>query len=398
MILTFLLIAWVISPRHLVFGYFDNLTMTPLARLANDLNLIRLATYGVHKPTRNPMQTIKAELYFDILTFIHLDERSEALTVVPDLKLNWNDEFLRWNPLDYSNITELVVDPDIFEWKPRAVHFNNAQDIYTFARSDPGDAWTLNLHSNGEVVQFPTRQTVTTMCMMDFRYFPFDLQRCSFDFGLLEPCRDVELVNAGFRRNPANSVSTNSIWEIYDFRVENASKTSCATFKVAIQFTILLQRKPLPFVFNTFIPLAFLTLIQLATVAIPADSNDRATYSVTVQLAFGVMQTNINSLLPFSAHLSFMEILIMCQMGASTMMTCYACVTTYLFKHWVKQEKPSPIEQTMRMKALKRSDMAMCFAYIFFVGTALVVILITMKTAEEPKNYDNIIAEISNST
>ena len=39
------------------------------------------------------------------------DERSQVLTTTGLVITDWRDERLRWNPEDYHNVTDIVVNP-----------------------------------------------------------------------------------------------------------------------------------------------------------------------------------------------------------------------------------------------------------------------------------------------
>ena len=352
---------------------------------------------GMSKPRYYWSDPVEVGVYFDSMTFLKLDELAETLTLVPDLKITWWDpnweykNFILQNNI--SQIDYLNFEPTL-SWKPSVLHMNNAFDVYAFARVENGMR-VMYIKPSGFVEYYPTIEVVTTKCNLDFRQFPFDRQRCAFQLGLIDSCVDAALVKTGFRRDPRLSVSSNDGWEIYDYHVLNTSTDSCASFRGATEFVLMFKRRPAPFIANAFLPLVFLTIIQLGTLGIPADTGERAAFSATVQLALGVIQSSVKSMMPFSAHVSYLEMLIISMLVSSTFMTIYAALSSLYYNHFIKQRnkfqiskskasKPTAldIEETLKYdKYLKYSD---CFVLFVYVTYALisVPVLVTFMTEQ----------------
>ncbi|KAK6728704.1 hypothetical protein RB195_006007 [Necator americanus] len=77
------------------------------------------------------------------------DEKNQILQTNVWLTMKWNDFQLRWNPLDYGNISNLHVPSDRV-WLPDIVLFNNADGNYEVSfRSN------VFVDSTGDVIWVP---------------------------------------------------------------------------------------------------------------------------------------------------------------------------------------------------------------------------------------------------
>lgn len=79
----------------------------------------------------------------------------------------------------------------------------------------------------------------------------------------------------------------NGIWKIIDtsWNIEKHKAVS------EIIFNIKLQRKPLYYVMNIILPVAFLGFLNILVFVIPVDAGEKMSFSVTVFLSFAVFLT-----------------------------------------------------------------------------------------------------------
>ncbi|VDO52321.1 unnamed protein product [Onchocerca flexuosa] len=116
-------------------------------------------------------------LKFSIETiFIVLkDERNQVLTLNVWVEQSWHDERIRWDPIEFGNISKLTVGKK-YLWTPDIVLYNNARD---FSRGFVD----TNLHIlNNGYTQWAPPAKVYSICKLDVRYFPFDDQFCLLEF------------------------------------------------------------------------------------------------------------------------------------------------------------------------------------------------------------------------
>lgn len=123
----------------------------------------------------------------------------------------WTDEYLRWNPIDWSNITQLNIpsidvsermfDKLFFDYVRifrygcpmviftiRASFSNSSLDrsiIFSIEIREPLSLSQINARINHDgIVEIDLNKVIDIRCQMDLRRFPFDIQNCSMHFGI----------------------------------------------------------------------------------------------------------------------------------------------------------------------------------------------------------------------
>ena len=106
------------------------------------------------------------------------------------------DNKLSWNESDYNGITEIRLPYDKI-WKPvsKINHFSRVliikkklkkKDVLLYNNVDTSSLTMISTHmiitSNGNVTWLST-SIFHSSCMINVRYFPFDVQNCSLLFG-----------------------------------------------------------------------------------------------------------------------------------------------------------------------------------------------------------------------
>ena len=86
----------------------------------------------------------------------------------------------------------------------------------------------------------------------------------------------------------------NEQWDVVGSESELGIRLSASNAR----FTVLLRRKPLYFLINVVLPILILSTITLAVFWLPADSGEKVGLSVTIVLAFSVMQLVVADIIP----------------------------------------------------------------------------------------------------
>lgn len=136
-----------------------------------------------------------------------------------------------------------------------------------------------------------------TRCAMDITKFPFDTQSCDIKFITWSYNVDQIEISESTSGIKFFEYEENGIWKIVDtsWKIEKNKAVS------EIIFTIKLQRKPLYFVMNIILPIAFLGFLNILVFVIPVDAGEKMSFSVTVFLSFAVFLTIISAMLPTSS-------------------------------------------------------------------------------------------------
>ena len=141
--------------------------------------------------------------------------------------------------------------------------------------------------------------TFSMYCDLDFYYFPMDTQECSISVASHDATQVVTIINARYHIFTDNFMASNSMWEPirYWSNITTNVWTPLLNFHEA-KFTVLLERKPNWHLLNLFGPSFIFCILELASFLIPSELPDRAAFSVTILLAFTVLQSQIVKSMP----------------------------------------------------------------------------------------------------
>uniref|UniRef100_A0A1I8EP52 Neur_chan_LBD domain-containing protein n=1 Tax=Wuchereria bancrofti TaxID=6293 RepID=A0A1I8EP52_WUCBA len=145
----------------------------PELRLRNDL----MHDYNpLERPVERSEDPVVVTLGVVFQQIIDLNERQEKLEVNAWLKYNWIDMKLRWDPLEYENVTDLR-HPAGTIWQPDILLYNSVDSAFD-------STFKVNAISNndGSITWIPPG-IFKISCKIDIYWFPFDEQICFLKFG-----------------------------------------------------------------------------------------------------------------------------------------------------------------------------------------------------------------------
>ncbi|KAL7981627.1 hypothetical protein Chor_005715 [Crotalus horridus] len=138
------------------------------------------------RPVWNWRKTTNVAIDVMIYAILSVDEKNQVLTTYIWYRQHWIDEFLKWNPEDFDNITQMSIPTEAI-WVPDIL-INEFVDV----GKSPEIPYVYILY-NGEVRNLKPVQVVTA-CSLDIYNFPFDVQNCSLTFtSWLHNIRDINL-------------------------------------------------------------------------------------------------------------------------------------------------------------------------------------------------------------
>ncbi|KAF8362256.1 hypothetical protein PRIPAC_89179, partial [Pristionchus pacificus] len=112
------------------------------------------------------------------VTFIlvrKIDEPNKSLDYLVGYAYNITNQYLRWNPQDYHNITAISIDNSKLKLPPIVTCFSTGSVV--------AGASTSNVSYNG-VIRVEVDLSISALCPVDYSNFPFDIQSCQFCFVL----------------------------------------------------------------------------------------------------------------------------------------------------------------------------------------------------------------------
>ena len=222
--------------------------------------------------------------------------------------------------------------------------------------------------------------TVSLYCDFDFYFYPMDKQTCTFTILMYYPMTVVEVVSTNLWLASGNPMPPNSMWILKN----SDTKISTFLFKgynySQVDFNLHLQRRPNWHLLNLFGPSFILCFLQLASFFIPGALADRASYNVTILLAFTVLQGQIVNSIPETPKPVIIQYYVFFEMVYSMIITIYSCVFCWFLNHF--PDKSSRIVGKVYCRSVKVWQLveAIAFAVATFCLTLLNAIGFSMFT------------------
>ncbi|KAI1891558.1 hypothetical protein AGOR_G00145030 [Albula goreensis] len=250
------------------------------------------------RPVRNLSTPTEVSVGITVVSILGVDEKQQILTTFIWVVLEWDIEFLSWDPEQcgasrISLLREKLWTPDIL--------------ISEFMDEDksPNTPYVY-LESNGRVFDDrPVR--VVSSCNLDIYSFPFDLQNCSLTFGsYLHTAADIKMVmgvNVMEALEESRSVmEIKGEWELISITASNHTLKTIDYEYQEVIFYVVLRRRPTLYVVNLLVPSCFLITVDLFSFLLPPQSVDRSAFKMTLILGYTVFLLIMNDLLPVTGN------------------------------------------------------------------------------------------------
>ena len=296
-------------------------------------------------------QQVNIHAFFYIYKLLEVEELNEDMTVYATLTLKWHDDCIRWdtNKTVFKDLNNLAKEqvrnlthvsfPSEMTWKPTIVQLGTTSDLK--AVENNGNHLKTNFFPNGYIEWSPTGRW-TTSCEFSLQKFPFDVQTCVFAFELWDIETVTNFSSADAVTDEVNNEMVTS--EVLIWRMKSVqSKTSRVCFPMStppkifcsstVRFSVTIERKSAPYIFSIFLPTICLTVLQLSPLAMPPQSPQRPCYSVTVLLAFAVINQLVQKEIPQTAEIINLVVFISFNIMIGTFCTVYSAVTVSLAQY-----------------------------------------------------------------
>ena len=248
-------------------------------------------------PVLNLDKPVLISFYMFYLSIDNVDIKSKIVNARIVFGLEWTDEYLKWNPSDFKNISWFTVNPRSV-WLPD-IYIGSSEKVLTFIKAE--NVQTLFLYSNG-VVSAWLYLPVEVGVDLDIYKYPFDTQIFEIEFSSwMHTNRKIDILDRGNgNQDPAELIRENGEWNVikldsnrwiksYDNYVRNFT---------IIQYRITLQRRWLYTILNLVAPVVFTSFLNPLSFLLPVDSGERISLSNTVFLTLAVFFSIVNESLP----------------------------------------------------------------------------------------------------
>ncbi|XP_056405579.1 5-hydroxytryptamine receptor 3A-like [Hyla sarda] len=278
--------------------------------------------------------------HYDVAKYLNITERedlllmtmpknnwTEPLLITVDLvfisilDVMWKNDFLSWDPQQFCNISHITVPLSYF-WVP---------DLYFLEQVvEDASPWMryANVSHEGIITALkPMRLTST--CILDFYYFPFDIQKCSVTITStmhLESSIVLKSLknSSEIRSEEEKFVVDHGEWHPLDLVVKEKPLNGYST----LLCTVVIQRQSSLYVFALILPSFFLLILDLLSFYIPRSYNEKISFKITVLLGISVLTLILNDLLPASSDAP--PIIVLFVIGTMSLMTAGILETIFV--------------------------------------------------------------------
>ncbi|XP_014858524.1 PREDICTED: 5-hydroxytryptamine receptor 3A-like [Poecilia mexicana] len=253
------------------------------------------SVFRLTRPVRDHTHITVVKL--DIIVYAILAVVEKTQTFVPFIwtSVQWNNEFISWDPAQFCGITHISVPKDLL-WTPDLF-------IYEMIEKDDSPRY-LNVMVNfdGTIIAGDDIRVVTT-CKMDVHKFPFDTQECSLSIGSSVYCEKEMRILPSSNSSRVTQFSqqimkTQGEWEFLHLSVNNSLLTYENRSWDMLIYTVTIKRRPLLHVINFLLPILFFLSLDLASFFISDHRGEKLGFKVTVLLAISVLLVILNDILP----------------------------------------------------------------------------------------------------
>ncbi|XP_075878693.1 5-hydroxytryptamine receptor 3C-like [Nelusetta ayraudi] len=226
------------------------------------------------------------------------DEKAQLLSLFIWQHLEWNNEFVRWNPEQCG--TSRISVPKKLLWVPDIV-------INEFMQENVVPAVPYSyLYADGLVVDKQPMRVVSS-CELSVYIFPFDIQNCTLSFNSYslraKALQMGEKISAEAIFQHSKQVMTSmGEWELNGVTSEKmVLPASDGELYDELRYFVSFRRHSTVYVVNLLLPSGFLITVDLFSFLLPAKSPMRSYLKMTLILGYTLFLLNTNDMLPGSA-------------------------------------------------------------------------------------------------
>ena len=149
-----------------------------------------------------------------------------------------------------------------------------------------------------------TPAILKSSCKIDVSFFPFDTQACAMKFGSWSYSGAMIDFDNTSAYGDISAYTDNGEWNLNAMNVKkNVVYYQCCKDPYPdITFTIIINRRPLFYVFNVIIPCMLLSLVTSFTFLLPADSGEKISFVLTSLLSLIVFLLLVAETIPASSE------------------------------------------------------------------------------------------------
>ncbi|XP_048237539.1 acetylcholine receptor subunit alpha-like [Haliotis rufescens] len=252
------------------------------------------------RPVRNLSHVTNISIQFTIASLVSMDILNEQIVNKVILRLSWYDQFLVWNSSEYGGI-ETIAPRRGTVWEPMLLVPNAIQQWDMAADATA----SLSVGSTG-LVMILLGGPLKTSFPVDMTKFPFDTQVISISLYPVQYDKNEVVFSVSHDDGIPDSLRSHGEWTIKSssFEAVIPSGNRCG-----VELRMIIQRKPIFYILSIILPISLLSFLNMVVFAVPAESGEKLSFSLTTMLSLAVYMSFVSQIMPNkSVPLSFMAV------------------------------------------------------------------------------------------
>ncbi|KAL4227474.1 hypothetical protein ACF0H5_012918 [Mactra antiquata] len=295
------------------------------------------------RPVKNQFMPVVLVVGFELISILDVDEVSQTITIMGTFEFHWADESIKWQPLAYGGLLSFTSSNEQF-WTPPIVLTTSSGALKKL-----GEPWQPIRYDFDGISHFYPSDVFSSVCTMDITNFPYDQHECLLEFVALGYTpEELYMVNSS-NKVFLSTYTKNGAWDLIGSEIH---VTRIAEFTSTYDVKLIIKRISRFAIMNIFIPLIFLSLLNLVVFFIPVESGERISFCITLLLAIAVLMTIVGDNLPKTSYPMSVFSYYLC--GVLTMSNCITLATIFnLSMYYQDESKSVPYLWRMAVKIMR---------------------------------------------
>ncbi|KAL3110445.1 hypothetical protein niasHT_019306 [Heterodera trifolii] len=278
-------------------------------------------------PRRSTARPIQVLFTIGLYQIIEVNEPQQYILLNSWIVERWRDDLLHWAPAQFGGLREIVLPRDSV-WIPDTTLYNS------LVMDDEQSRRILNVKLNtlqrekSALVEMLYPTLYQFSCMLDLRFFPYDIQHCVMMFGswshdntnidyfayddisdsVMPPALDTDgtplhdtIASGGIS---IEHCIPNEGWNILSTEVSRREVkfACCENNYTLLEFKLHIQRRPLFYLVNLIIPTSIITLIAIVGFFSSSTVNDvrdeKISLGITTLLSMSILIFMVSDQMP----------------------------------------------------------------------------------------------------
>jgi hypothetical protein len=263
-------------------------------------NMIFRGYNRYRKPVRNTTTDVPFGLVLSLSSIEKVDEKSQTFSSVVWLIYNWKDEYLRWNTSE--NGIEYLRVPAEKIWVPSICCLNELAEKMCMTYESVKENEAFIHYTGGVSMHHSIRSTIR--CKINLQKYPFDEQRCTFEFfSLIAAIHQLEM-NENYSVFETSFAIYNGEWSVVstEKKIRHIPYERNQSLAQLLEFTINIRRRPTTAILTVMLPIIILSVINVFCFVLPSAAGEKIGMSMAIFLTFAVYSTLLDEAMPSSAE------------------------------------------------------------------------------------------------